>query len=43
MRLLTTPLLHYSQVQASGRLSDLSAVAQHMYSLMLRTIASQSV
>ncbi len=37
----TTPLIQYSKVQASVQLSDLSAVAQYMFSLMLRNIASE--
>jgi glucoamylase len=35
-----TPLIQYSEVQASAQQSDLSAVAQHMFSLMLRNVAS---
>jgi glucoamylase len=40
MVLTATPRMQYSKVQASTQLSDLSAVAQHMFSLMLRNIAS---
>jgi glucoamylase len=40
MKLTATPLLQYSRLQASAQLSDLSAVAQHMFSLMLRNVAS---
>ena len=40
MVLTTTPLIQYNSVQASTQQSDLSAVAQHMFSLMMRNIAS---
>ncbi len=41
MTLTATPLIQYSKVQASAQQSDLSAVAPHMFSLMLRNIASE--